>query len=342
MTSRNNSNFIASQSLALRTNPLIRTLAPIWDNPTHVLVDNKNIQLVAEQLATEEWAVPAWREPVFPIQDDETFIDFLGVGNAINFAFTAFDTGKSFSVAYRDVTWSGAFAMWACLRRGLDAVPHILQGKYLANLSQRELETLFAGITPMPLIQSRLDILRETGSVLAANYDGHFHNLFRAANFAAFGGNGIVDRLLKEFASFRDEGIHELTGSVLQFGKRAQLMAMMYAGRSLTSGTLPRLSDADALGPIADYSVPRALHSLGILRYVSSLENKIRNGELLERDSLEEQEIRAQAVQAQLMMLDELNNRHSAGITTLALDYKLWSLGRKATERHHLTTTTAY
>src|SRR5258708_4521415 len=104
-------------------NPLLSSFYPIWNNPRLVFLDVDRARSLAGRLAGEELIVPSWREVVFPKDDSETFIDFIGVGNAINFAFTAFDTHESFSVEYADTNWRGAFAMWACLARALEKRP---------------------------------------------------------------------------------------------------------------------------------------------------------------------------------------------------------------------------
>jgi hypothetical protein len=323
-------------------NPLLSSLYPIWNNARVVFLDDNRVRTLAQQLAGEVLVAPSWREAVFPRDDSETFVDFIGVGNAINFAFTAFDTHESFSVEYADTNWRGAFAMWACLARALERRPGMLRGAYLAQLSLSDVEEIFTSTVPIPLVEERWKILKEVGSILDSTYDGYFHNLFSRASFSAFGGNGVVDRLLEHFPSFRDESVHHETGAILRFAKRAQLMAMMYQGRALSSAKLPRLSDGRDLGPIADYSVPRSLRSLGVLKYAPELEEKVRSRQVIEKGSLEEQEIRAQTVHAQVALLKEMQERHNSRVSALNLDYKLWMLGRKATEPHHLTITTAY
>jgi len=323
-------------------NPLLPSLSAVWNNPTVVLIDADRLRVLAEQMAREEFVVPSWREEVFPSEDSGKFTDFIGVGNSINFAFTAFDTYESFSVVYRGTTWRGAFAMWACLARAMEESPDILSGKCLANISLSRVRGIFASTAAIPLVDQRWRILKEVGAVLERQYGGHFDNLFKSANFSAFGGNGIVDRLLRDFPSFRDESHHQPTGTVLRFAKRAQLMAMMYQGRASSSDRLRRLADPDDLGPIADYSIPRSLHSVGVLRYAPGLEARVRARQPIEKDSVEEQEIRAQAVQAQVLLLRELRERFNSRVSTLSLDYKLWVLGRKTTEPHHLTKTLAY
>jgi hypothetical protein len=322
-------------------NPFTGTLVPVWESPTCVWINSEVVAEIAQKIAAETFPTPAWREEVFPT-DDMAFLDFIGVGNAINFAFTDFETHQSFSVQYRDTLWRGAFAMWACLRRALDGGLDLFSGEYLSRVSVQEVGEIFAGESPIPMLQERRAILNEVGAGLSELFEGRFRNVFLNGQAMAFGRGGLVNRLVDSFPSFRDESVHRATGALLKFHKRAQLMAMMYQGRAVSSGLLRGLRDFTDVGPIADYSVPRALHSSGILQYAPELEARILSRRLIEKDSIAEQEIRAQTVQAQVVLLAAINRLRSSPITFIELDYKLWTMGRGAKSPHHLTVTTAY
>lgn len=332
---------IATAKACSSMNPFWDSLRPIWEDPTCVWVSASSIVRVATALAGEDFPVPSWREPVFPEQDEE-FFDFVAVGNCINFAFTNFESGKSFTTEYHGSQWRGAFGMWACLRRALENGSAITSGEFLSTLTLAKCQELFAGDPPMPMIEERCAILKEVGDVLCSHYQGRFQNLLSSSRGNAFGRQGLVSQLLKRFPPFRDESRHIKTGTFLQFEKRAQLLAMMYQGRALGSRVLKPLSDFASLGPIADYSVPRALHAQGLLRYSPELEQRIISRCTLPKDSIAEQEIRAQATNAQIMLLNEINSLRRNPLTFLELDYKLWMLGRGVAAPHHLTRTTAY
>lgn len=332
---------IATEKTSSSVNPFWDSLRPIWDSPTCVWVSESNVVRVARSLANEEFQVPNWREPVFP-EPDEEFFDFIAVGNCINFAFTNFETGRSFTAEYHGAPWRGAFGMWACLRRALENGLPITSGKFLSTLTLAKCQELFAGDPPMPMIEERWVILKEVGDGLCNHYQGLFRNLLTSSGGKAFGNRGLVTQLLRRFPSFRDESRHVKSGTILQFEKRAQLLAMMYQGRALASKMLTPLSDSENLGPIADYSVPRALHAQGIVEYSPELEQQIMSRSVLPKDSIAEQEIRAQATSAQIMLLNEINGLRRDALTFLELDYKLWMLGRRVDEPHHLTRTTAY
>jgi hypothetical protein len=251
-------------------------------------------------------------------------------------------TQRTFTVEYQGSQWRGAFAMWACLQRALEWGIDLLQGEVLQEISFSDLQDLFTGDSCIPLIRERWEVLREVGAVLHERYQGRFRNFFQAQPPRAFGKDGYVVRLLESFRSYRDESTHQSTGAILKFEKRAQLLGMMYQGRATSSALSPELEDAAELGPIADYGVPKALHSLGILRYAPQLQTRITSGRFIAKDSVAEQEIRAQAVRAQIMLLEALNRTRSQELTFIQLDYKLWTLGCATDEPHHLTVTTAY
>lgn len=325
-----------SQSL----NPFVLTLQPVWENPTRVFLDQAKLLNMARSIGPESFPTPTWRESVFPV-DDEIFVDFIGVGNAINFAFTDLETQESFRVEWQGREWRGAFAMWASLSRGLESGLNLLDARLLRELSAEQCQDIFRGASRIPMLEERLNILREVGTVLSESY-GSFHNLFCEARYKAFGPGGVVQRVLDAFPSYRDQSSHAGTGALLKFQKRAQLLAMMYQGRALDSMKLPRLSDSGRVGPIADYTVPKTLHAFVVLRFSPELEMALKTWSPIERGSMEEVEIRAQTVHAQIELRDRISEVKDENVDFLALDYKLWTIGRNLNGPHHLTKTTAY
>ena len=252
-------------------NPYLDSLVPIWRKPSCVFINSDALAQVADQLHGKDFPVPSWLEPVFPPANDEVFVNFIGVGNAINFAFSDFETRETFTTDYGNQTWHGAFAMWACLKRALDHGADFRNLSWLSGLSFSDASSLFRGAFEIPLLRKRIEILHETADVLSAGYRGSFWRMIEDSRFSAFGAHGLVETLVEEVPSFRDESFHEPSGTTLQFHKRAQLMGMMYQGRAMAGHELPVLRDYEFLGPIADYSVPNALRTAGILVYVDAL-----------------------------------------------------------------------
>jgi len=322
-------------------NPYLKSLEPIWKNPKFVFVDEERLKKVAEDFAKEDLKTPNWREAVYPKEDDNVFIDFLALDSSINFCFNDPWTKVSFQTECGGKVMRRAFGMSASLMRALEEGIPILDCKWLKNATLDNLQHVFRGLTPMPLLGERLEIFHEVGEVLERKYGGHFYNLFEEAKYWAFTSDrkGIVDRLIRDFPSFWDASWHESSQDFLQFHKRAQLCVIMYQGRAMDSkGKLPLIEDADDLGPLADYRVPQVLKNLGILRYKKSLEKRINAQKVIKKDSLEEQEIRAQMIYV-MVKLCELQNTWIGPV-----DFRVWLAGTNMNsgEPHHLTPTIAY
>ena len=98
------------------------------------------------------------------------------------------------------------------------------------------------------------------------------------------------------------------------------------------------------MSAFADYIVPVALEVMKIITYSETLNNKIMNGELIERDSQEEVEIRAVSLYTTAKLTEEVNKRRPLDkqIIIPQLDYRLWKQYHATHRPHHLTITTMY
>ena len=81
----------------------------------------------------------------------------------------------------------------------------VTSGKFLAKVSREDLARIFAGNIPMPMLDEKLTVLHDVGAVLAAKYEGRFANFVHSCSPRLYdNGNGLVDRLVKEFPRFND------------------------------------------------------------------------------------------------------------------------------------------
>lgn len=104
------------------------------------------------------------------------------------------------------------------------------------------------------------------------------------------------------------------------------------------------VEDMEKMSAFADYIVPVALEVMKIISYSDNLKNKIMNGEIIERDSIEEVEIRAVSLYATAVLTQEVNKRRPLDkqIIIPQLDYRLWKQYHATHRPHHLTITTMY
>ncbi|MBI4133904.1 MAG: hypothetical protein HY475_00610 [Candidatus Terrybacteria bacterium] len=287
---------------------------------------------------------PDWRAPVFLPEDDETFVQFLGIGNALNFCFTDPKSGEKFTTEWRGQRWTGAFGMWAALRRALENGKGILDPAKLQSFTAADVARIFEpvpGSPPLPLIRERAMQLQNVGTVLAQRFGGSFARLFDACGFEA---QKIVETLATFFPAYGcDRWTHPVTKEQIVFDKRARLLPLMYEGRARASESrLSTLRNIERVGPVADYEIPRALRHLDVLAYAKPLAKAIDGGILLPSGSEEELAIRHVTCLAMIALLHVVNAQRERPITMVELDYAVWSQGRKSNGRHHLTLTTAY
>lgn len=315
--------------------------------PKHVFTNDDKLLEVAGELAQMELKHNDWRAPVFPEADDDTFIAFLIVGNAVNYCFTDFATHQKFDVANPGgKPWEGAFAMFAALKRAMEEGMGILNPEFLARLTPEQVQYIFRHVTTqIPMLSSRWDQLVSLGKTAVDNGIENFADIFREADFYAFrDGKGIVERLVNTFPCYWDES--RWNGHPLQFHKRAQLLPVMYHGRAVSSnGVFQPIKDPGNIGPIADYQVPKALRSRGIIYYSPELAEKVDNGIEIPKYSDMENEVRGiGVVDAMDYLIFEVNwiRSKEAQIVMGQLDYLLWKMGRDSEGRHHYTHTTSY
>ena len=133
-------------------------------------------------------------------------------------------------------------------------------------------------------------------------------------------------------------------GEPVPFYKRAQLTAadlsIAFAGQGWG-----RFSDLHRLTIFADNLVPHVLRLDGVLVYDPELARRIDAGELIASGSPEEIEIRAGALHAVELLVEELRRR-GHDVTAMGLDYLLWNRGQqpayKQAKPRHRTRTVYY
>ncbi|MDS0243724.1 MULTISPECIES: queuosine salvage family protein [unclassified Haloferax] len=315
-------------------------------------VNEESIDALAEELAPEDFPLPEWRAPVFPNTETEgtnpaEVIDFLFLGNSINFQFRDYKTGEKFTSSYQGTEWAGAFGMWASLKQEYDNNPAILRGDTLAELSISDVERIFESSNGIhiPMLEERHEILTQVGERLVDQYDGRFSNLVKKASPRLYAdGDGIVDRLVSDFPSFQDANVVTLDDGrplELPFWKRAQLAAGMAYGR-FNGREAFEITDPDAFNIFVDYNLPNVLRGLGVLEYREPLSDLVNSRAIIEEGSREEVEIRAATVYAADELMKKLIPQRDEPVYGPHLDYKLFMMRDEVDTPIHLTRTTAY
>lgn len=327
----------------LAGSPVLDSLHPVIEASRDVHTHVERILEVAGWMAYEELPMPDYALPFGAGEGnpDET-IDFILTCDAVDTAFTDFSTHEKFQVDYAGRHWSDSDALFACMKRAMDQGTPVLDGAFLAHVSRPELERIFAGNVELPMIDQKMEVLHQVGAVLAARYGGRFHNFVKSGSPHLYdNGNGLVDRLVKEFPRFND--VSEYDGHTIRFYKLPQL-GLWFIYSSLRKTGQFQIEDLEKMTAFADYIVPVALRLLGITSYSPELENAINTHQMVPRDSRWEIEIRAHCIYASALLCEEINALRPKDLQIInpQVDARLWTHYHTTWWPHHLTETIMY
>jgi hypothetical protein len=324
------------------SSPVLTSVKPVVEQSTLVKINEERIIDVANWMAYEEFPKPDG-SMLFDFGNDPDFLmDFTLVVNTMNFAFTNFDTGIKFETDYLGKRWCDSEAMLACLHRAHSAGIPFFTGEYLANLTRKDLESVFAGTIEMPMLDERVVIFNEVGRVLVEKYKGRYSTFVRSCAPRLYAnGDGLLERLTSEFPRFNDVSLYN--GSEVQIFKLAQL-GIWGMHLALSPRKAWALEDAATLTAFADYIVPVGMRVTKIFEYAPSLEEQINSLVEVTRDSQAEIELRASSIYAIARLTEEINKRRP-GIDPLLqpqVDFRFWKTYHATHWPHHLTKTVMY
>jgi Potential Queuosine, Q, salvage protein family len=324
--------------------------SPVLDSVRYAVESSRDVEThynkiveVASWMAYEELPMPEFTLPFGVGQGNaDDAIDFVMVADSIDTAFTDFSNHEKFQVDYAGQRWSDSDAEFACIKRAVDNGVPFLDGNYLAKMSKTELNKVFEGNIEMPMLDEKLEVLHQVGKVLAEKYSGRFHTFVKSCSPKLYdNGNGLIDRLVKEFPRFND--VSMLDGHEIKFYKLAQLGVWMLYATLHPLGKF-QLDDPQKMTAFADYIVPVALRLHGITSYSERLEKAINSHQLIPRDFRWEIEIRAHCIYATALLTEEINKLRPANMQVIIpqIDARFWTHFHTTTWPHHLTRTIMY
>jgi hypothetical protein len=327
----------------LKGSPVLDSLHPVIEHSRDVTTHIEKIQEVAGWMAYEELPMPDYALPLGAGEGnaDET-IDFILTADAVDTAFTDFSTHDKFQVDYAGRHWSDSDALFACMKRAMDNGMPILDGKFLAQITRPEMERIFAGNIELPMLDEKMAVWRQVGGVLAGKYAGRFHNFVKSCPPRLYdNGNGLVDRMVKEFPRFDD--VSEYDGQTIKIYKLPQLGLWLTYSTLRKTGQFP-IDDLEKMTAFADYIVPVALRLMGMTSYSPELEHAINTHQMIARDSRQEIEIRAHCIYACALLCEEVNKIRPKELQIISpqIDARLWTHYHTTSWPHHLTKTIMY
>lgn len=300
----------------------------VIERARHVALDERAINRCASELLEYP---RAWDRRDHFYDGTARTVQYLFVLDCLNFCFWP-------EPRWRRDGLDGYTALAAALKCAVERGDRVLDASLLAQLDKKDLQNLLDGENEVPLLNERVEVLREAGAVLQTKYDGQAVSLVERAERSAV---RLVQLLIEDFSSFRDEAIYY--SQKVYFYKRAQIFCADLYG-AFGGQSWGEFSDIEKLTAFADYKVPQVLRHLGVLRYSLELAAQIDRREELPAGSAEEIEIRSCTIWAVELLKQELE-KLGCKLRSFEIDWLLWDLGQREEFRqkpYHRTRTVFY
>lgn len=276
--------------------------------------------------AISEWgepsaSSPAWDHPCHFFDGGEGTVRWIFTLDVLNHCFWPDPGEPVWTVDYDGSPRSGYWGLAASLKRAMEGGVPITSPSYLSGLSGSDLASLFDGEGSIPMLEQRLNNLREAGNVILSRLGGDVVTLLDAVSGSAV---RLVNSLVALFPSFGDSARYH--GLDVSFLKRAQIFAYdlftAFGGKGLGA-----FHDIAELTAFADYKLPQVLRALGIISYAPELSARIDALKNLLPGSEEEIEIRAMTVWC-VEKIKEAFKERGRVVTSPEIDTWLWGLGQ--------------
>ena len=318
---------------------VLHSLEPVINNLKLISIDFEKLNLEAKRLAQYDYSLPP--NSVLTI-DPEVHIRKTMLINTLNFAFTDFETSTKYQLKNTDGEFSDTDAMVYQINKAIEQEVPILDGSYMATITEEQFHKIFSANISMPMHLEKIRTLNEVGEILCKEFNGDWLNFITSGPKKLYHeGEGLIERLILHFKRFND--FSNYNNHSVYFLKLAQL-AFWGIHRELSNSNYFFIEDMENMTAFADYIIPVALNQMDITAYTPGLNQKIAQGELIEKDSLEEIEIRAVTLFVTAKLTEEINKLKSneEKIIIPQLDFRLWTEFHANDEPHHLTKTTMY
>jgi len=250
--------------------------------------------------------------------------------DCLNFSFWT-DSDEKFKIRYNGKDYTGYFALCAAIIRAIENGIPILDADFCSKITETQVDDMFKSSTsiPVPLLEKRVEIIREFGSVLLEKFDGNFENAIKKSSRDAI---KLVHLVEENFPCFRDSTIYN--GNKVKFLKRAQIVVAdlhaCFHGKGLGC-----FDNVDQLTTFADYRIPQCLAYFGVLKYKPELVEILNNE--IEAGGIYEAEIRGctiHAVDALVEAVKKFKKEKSptfdnVSVNAIIVDFFLWEYARK-------------
>ncbi|KAL8905742.1 MAG: hypothetical protein Q9207_002456 [Kuettlingeria erythrocarpa] len=303
----------------------------VYNNSIDVALDTYGTKAAAAKIwdlmQEKGYSFKKWSEhTLHPKEKDESTARFIFLVDLLNFCFWSEnpDPIQCFSVEHQGQIFTGYWSLVAAISRALEEGIPVTTPSFWLNeddCTDDLLKHIFRSSTSetIPLLDQRIQCIREAGRILDADFSGSVIQLITKANRSAA---ALVNLLTIHFPCFDDVAV--LDDRIIHFHKRAQIFAAdlwaCFEGQSYGS-----FHDIDTITMFADYRIPQMLHSLGCLRYSPSLENRIRGLREVESGCRSEVQLRGCSIWCVELIRREIVRQHpKAEVNAILIDFFLY------------------
>ncbi len=301
----------------------------ILDSTYYVVKNSKDVKINFEAIdkfiEKIEIKFPDWDKKIhYYSEDKEKLLNYLLLIDCNNFCFWK-------------IKKEGYFILAKKLRDFFKKETQNANLKYFARLSFDDFKKNFLALTKFHFHKKRWLITKKVSKYIVENYKGEFYNFVKSANNSA---EKLIEKIYKELYSFDD--ISKFKNKKIYFLKRSQHLTSNIWG-ALEGKDIGNFYDLEYLTAFADYKLPQILNHYGILEYSAILMKKIKNKEVIPKNSKLEIEIRANTVWAIEYLKQKLKEK-GINIFSFQIDWFLWNLSHKIKLKlpHHRTITYFY
>lgn len=299
--------------------PVLDSIQQVVPVAQFVRFDEAAAQTFVKHHLNQVDALSAWSADDHFNDGTSRTLNYVFVLDTLNFCFWGEPRWK---YRHQGQLLDGYMALAACLKDAFERGDPLDDAEYLAQLDLSQVEKLLAGEEgQIPLLDSRLRVLREAGKSLLENFDGQVTNLVKQANGSVL---SLVELLADHFVSYRDEANYR--GFHVCLYKRAQIFCADVYGTFKGQGW-GKFHDVDQLTAFADYKLPQLLRAHNVLHYEPSLADKVDAQVELPMGSSEEIEIRAFTIDA-VEQLKKIFADQDVQLKSFEVDWLLWHLSQ--------------
>ncbi|MCF7834356.1 MAG: queuosine salvage family protein [Candidatus Pacebacteria bacterium] len=319
---------------------ILSTTRGVLENAQYVSIDENKINDDISNKISERFKKGIYDEYELGINLTDKLEDNLQIifiENSVNFCFWPTKGEPKWEVEWPigGKIFGGWFGLVNCFKRAMEENIPILDPKYLSSITLEDARKIFRGKNniDIPLLEKRVENLREVGNILQEKFDGKIINLLKESNFDAI---KIVKSILENFPCYKDVSI--LDNKKVVFLKRAQICANDFS--YVLKNSENKITSLDKLTAYADYKLPQLLRMSGVINYEESLANKIDTLTELAHDSREEIEIRSATIWAV-----ELLRQRIGILSSGEIDNTIWLLSQgiqKESKPYHRSRTIFY